>query len=191
MYVYHGLCATVSERKAESDSIFGFVLGFTVALAWRNPHIIQVQRWSCGILRDCYVEPILAAGKMAFSLWMILFFCICRKHTDDGDDKARFNIWIFLSLHWENTTFSIPLTGDRHSLDNCNSARACMCHEDNSQICHVFLYNMMKRKRKDYKEKIRMCANITAYLQWKINKMTHERDSLIFWPNIRGKQLSR
>lgn len=112
MYVYHGLCATVSERKAESDSIFGFVLGFTAALARRNPHIIQVQRWGCGIPRDCYVEPILAAGKMPFSHWIILLFCICRKHTDDA--KAKFNIWIFLSLYWENATFSIPLTGDSY-----------------------------------------------------------------------------
>lgn len=82
----------------------------------RNPHIIHVQRWGCGIPRNCYVEPILAAGKMVFSHWIILFFCICRKHTDDDDDdaKARFNIWIFLSLYWENTTFSIPLTGNMY-----------------------------------------------------------------------------
>lgn len=80
--------------EAESDSIFEFVLGLTVALARRNPHIIHVQRWGCGIPRNCYVKPILAAGKMAFSHWIILFFRICRKHTDDDDDdaKARFNI---------------------------------------------------------------------------------------------------
>lgn len=65
-HTYHRLRATVSEWKAECDSILGSFWGFTVvALARRDPDCIQVQRWDGGVLRDGNVEPILVAGGMS------------------------------------------------------------------------------------------------------------------------------
>lgn len=64
--MYRGLSATISEWKAESDSIPGGFWGVTiVALAGRDPDCIQVQRWDCGALRDGDVEPVLVAKKMS------------------------------------------------------------------------------------------------------------------------------
>lgn len=65
-YIYHRLSATISIRKAESDSISGCCFGFTVlALTGRDPDCIQVQRWDCSILGNGNVEPILVAEKLS------------------------------------------------------------------------------------------------------------------------------
>ena len=63
-HIYRGLSATISEWKAESDSISGSFLWFTIVLfARRDPDCVQVQRWDCLILGNGDVEPILVAEK--------------------------------------------------------------------------------------------------------------------------------
>lgn len=145
MYIYHGLCATIREWKAESDGILGSVLGFTVALAWRDPDCIQVQRWDCGIPRDGNVEPILAAGKMRRYQWMIIFVHLCKRHTDMMITLKQTS-GFYLEATLRNATFNFTLTDERYRLDNFNSSPVRKCHDDNSQICHVFLLNIMVKK---------------------------------------------
>lgn len=69
-------------------------------------------------------------------------FTSAEKNTSRIKNKyiLKHNVRIFIRPR-RDTTLHFPFTDEKYRLDDFNSSPVCKCHDDNSQICHIFLLN--------------------------------------------------